>query len=57
MPIQIEQKIPRCLRCGNVVHVHAAERIEDQQGRLFCSRTCQEEYLGLSNDSDDESAP
>ena len=53
MPIQIEQKIPRCLRCGNVVHDHSAERIVDDEGRLFCSQVCYEEYLDLVGEPKD----
>jgi len=47
MPIQIEQRMPRCLRCGKLVHERDAERIEEADGTLFCSATCRDEYAEL----------
>jgi hypothetical protein len=50
MTIQIEQKFPRCQRCGRMIHFEAA-RIEatSSQGRtvVFCSEECQGEYAEL----------
>lgn len=46
MPIQIEQKLPRCRRCGKLVHVRDAERVESG-GLLFCSNICRDEYAEL----------
>ena len=47
MAIQIEQKLPRCLRCGKLVHVRDAERVESH-GLLFCSKICRDEYAELT---------
>jgi hypothetical protein len=58
MPIQIEQKMPRCARCGKLVHERDLERVE-LGGRVFCSTTCRDEYLELqpSLEKDGESGP
>jgi hypothetical protein len=46
MPIQIEQTMPSCLRCGKLVHERDSERIVEE-GRLFCSAVCRDEYAEL----------
>ena len=50
MAIQISQKLPRCLRCGKLVHARDANRVESG-GLLFCSRTCRDEQLLLVGDN------
>jgi hypothetical protein len=44
MAIQIEQRMPRCLRCGKLVHERDERRIIDADGRLFCSEICCDEH-------------
>jgi hypothetical protein len=50
MAIQIEQKFPRCRRCGRMIHFRA-ERIEavDHDGAtiVLCSDICRDEYAAL----------
>jgi len=47
MPIQIEQKFPRCKRCGRMIHLRA-ERIEatgmSGDRVVLCSEICRTEY-------------
>ena len=47
MPIQIEQKFPRCQLCGKIIPLRA-ERIElARPGRpalAFCSQWCRDEH-------------
>ncbi|MSO95736.1 MAG: hypothetical protein EXQ81_08090 [Thermoleophilia bacterium] len=52
MPIQIEQMMPRCLRCGKLVHARDKDRIENELG-LFCSPICHGEYVELVARHDD----
>jgi hypothetical protein len=51
MPIQIEQKMPRCARCGKLVHDRDLDRVESG-GVLFCSTTCHDEFLELKAHAD-----
>jgi hypothetical protein len=50
MAIQIEQKFPRCRRCGKMIHFRA-ERIEatgtDGATVVLCSDVCRDEYAAL----------
>jgi hypothetical protein len=50
VPIQIEQKFPRCNRCGKMIHFRAS-RIEaeasDAKVVVFCSEICRDEYADL----------
>ncbi len=50
MAIQIEQKFPRCQRCGKMIHFRA-ERIvvPDNSGTrvVLCSEICRDEYDAL----------
>jgi hypothetical protein len=47
MTIQIEQKFPRCQRCGKMIHFEA-RRLEgtSRDGRtvVFCSDICHDEF-------------
>jgi hypothetical protein len=47
MPIQIDQKFPRCQLCGKIIPLRA-ERIElarpGERPIGFCSRWCRDEY-------------
>lgn len=47
LAIQIEQKFPRCQRCGKLIHFRA-ERIEadDVSGKhiVFCTQICYDEF-------------
>jgi hypothetical protein len=47
LAIQIEQKFPRCQRCGKLIHFRA-ERIEadDLSGNhiVFCTQICYDEF-------------
>lgn len=47
MPIQIEQKMPRCRRCGKLVHERDRQRVELADHTLFCSAICRDEYGAL----------
>ena len=47
MAIQIEQRMPRCQRCGKLVHERDVERVKDEFG-LFCSLICRSEYVELT---------
>lgn len=47
MAIQILQKLPRCFRCGKLVHARDENRIE-YEGLLFCSTICSDEHIGLA---------
>lgn len=48
MPIQINQKHPRCALCGKIIPLRV-ERIEladsDRKSIPFCSVWCRDEYL------------
>jgi hypothetical protein len=50
MPIQIEQKFPRCKRCGRMIHLRG-DRIEAVglagERIVLCSETCRTEYEQL----------
>jgi hypothetical protein len=50
MAIQIEQKFPRCGRCGKMMHFRA-ERIvatgRDGASIVLCSELCRDEYAAL----------
>jgi N-methylhydantoinase A len=50
MAIQIEQKLPRCFRCGKLVHARDADRVESG-GLLFCSTICRYEHEELNTGS------
>jgi hypothetical protein len=52
MSIQIEQTMPRCLRCGTLVHARDKDRIQNELG-LFCSPICHGEYADLRAVRDD----
>ena len=48
--IQIEQRVPRCARCGRTVHPRAKRLEAKGTGRrrvLLCSELCREEYEEL----------
>lgn len=47
MPIQIEQKLPRCSRCGKIVPAGAPGLVTESTGSLFCTPRCQDEYHAL----------
>lgn len=51
MAIQIGQKLPRCFRCGKLVHARDAGRIESH-GLLFCSEICAEEGVELNRNNE-----
>jgi hypothetical protein len=55
MTIQIEQKFPRCQRCGKMIHFRA-EHLQgvDRDGKkvVLCSEICAREYADLINRSD-----
>lgn len=50
MAIQIEQRFPRCQRCGRMIHLRA-QRIEtisrDGARVSLCSAICRDEYQKL----------
>jgi hypothetical protein len=50
MAVQIEQKFPRCRRCGRMIHLRG-ERIRatgrDGAAVVFCSEICRDEYEAL----------
>jgi hypothetical protein len=48
MPIQIDQTIPKCQRCGKLVHDRDPRRIEEDEA-LFCSEPCRAEHAALLN--------
>jgi hypothetical protein len=48
--IQIDQRIPRCARCGRTIHPRARRLEARGAGRrpiLICSELCREEYEAL----------
>lgn len=49
MAIQIGQKLPRCFRCGKLVHARDTNRVE-HGGILFCSSICRDEHEALAAD-------
>lgn len=55
MPIQIEQKFPRCQLCGKIIPLRAA-RIElarpDRPPVAFCSTWCRDEYAARERSED-----
>jgi hypothetical protein len=57
MPIQINQKFPRCALCGKIIPLRA-ERIEltsaDQKPVRFCSTWCRDEYARRAASVGDE---
>ena len=52
MPIQIEQTLPKCRRCGKMSHARDPQRIDDGD-LVFCSVRCQSEYRALSAEASD----
>jgi hypothetical protein len=50
MPVQIEQRFPRCQRCGRMIALNGP-RIEalaaDGKQIVFCSEICRDEYEAL----------
>ena len=49
-PIQIDQRVPRCDRCGKMINVRGAHlaAVGSDGGRLlFCSGICQDEFTTL----------
>ena len=47
MPIQINQKFPRCQLCGKIIPLRAAPveiSMERQMPLRFCSAWCRDEY-------------
>ena len=50
MAIQIEQRFPKCDRCGVMLHV-STQRLVALEGattRQFCSELCRDEYAALT---------
>ena len=47
MPIQIEQPLPKCRRCGRMTHARDPRRIDEGE-LVFCTERCQREYHELA---------
>jgi hypothetical protein len=47
MPIQIEQTLPKCRRCGRMTHARDPQRIDEGE-LVFCTERCQREYHELA---------
>jgi GntR family transcriptional repressor for pyruvate dehydrogenase complex len=58
-PIQIEQRVPRCARCGKMINVRGmhVEAEEDGKRLLFCSELCQDEFGRLVDEADSVQTP
>lgn len=55
MTIQIEQKFPRCQRCGKMIHFRAEHfGAVDRDGKkvVLCSEVCAREYADLISGAD-----
>ena len=55
MPIQIDQRIPRCARCGKMVYIRAPRIQGAVTSVLFCSQVCQDEYAHLMRSDNERS--
>jgi hypothetical protein len=48
--IQVDQRVPRCARCGKMINVrgaHLSAPADDGGRLLFCSEICGDEYASL----------
>ena len=48
MPIQINQKFPRCQLCGKLIPLRAEPQtvtLPDGKAPSFCSQECRQDYL------------
>lgn len=54
MAIQIEQRFPKCSRCGVMLHASAPRIVLRDAGRArhLCSERCRDEYLALTSLAD-----
>jgi DNA-binding FadR family transcriptional regulator len=59
-PIQIDQRIPRCARCGKMINVrggHLSVALEDNGQLLVCSLICRDEIAATLERLDADEAP